>query len=362
MHARVVAAGYGGAQVHYLQGDASPRRYARLVREVSDLRSDTLLLMDAPRQPDGPPIRDGLPYSRIAHLAEDVRPFVAVTTALRAAGLSAPATIAHDLDRGLLLVEDLGDRVLGTELARGASQAALWRAATDALLVLRQLPVPDALPLPDGSVHRMPAYDRRALTIETELLLDWYWPALHGAPAPQSARADFAAAWSGILDRLLALPTGWTLRDYHSPNLIWLPERAGVARLGIIDVQDAVRGHPAYDLVSLLQDARLDVPPALEAELLDHYCREAACADATFSEDNLRFAYAALGAQRNTKILGIFARLAHRDGKPQYLAHLPRIWGYLERTLLAAALAPLRSWYDVHLPPQLRRRTIAARG
>jgi aminoglycoside/choline kinase family phosphotransferase len=349
--------GWGGCRVYHLQGDASPRRYARLIR--TDGQPSTALLMDAPRQPDGPPIRDGLSYSRIAHLAEDVRPFIAVSQALRGANLSAPAILAHDMERGALIVEDLGNGVFGAELARGASQGELWRAATDALLALRRLPVPSRLKLPDGSDHVLPHYDRRALTIETELLLDWYWPALLGSAAPEKARTEFARAWQSVFDRLLTLPVGWVLRDYHSPNLIWLSERKDVARVGIIDFQDAMSGHAAYDLVSLLQDARVDVPAALEAELLAHYCRAAGSAEPTFSELDFRFAYAALGTQRNTKILGIFARLARRDGKPAYLHHIPRIWGYLARNLAAPELGELRAWYDQHLPSDLRGRDLA---
>lgn len=337
-------AGWATARLAYLQGDASTRRYARL--RDGDRRT---VLMDAPRQPDGPPVRDGKPYSRIAHLAEDVRPFVAVTGVLREGGLSAPELFAADLSAGLLLIEDLGDGVFGHELQSGASQPELWRAAVDALLTLRRHPVPRALPVAGGPAHLLPAYDREALRIETELLLDWYWPLVENAPAPPAARAAFAAAWEPVFDRLLSLPAGWVLRDYHSPNLLWLPGRDGIRRVGIIDVQDALAGHPAYDLVSLLQDARLDVPASLEARLRDHYRREVAARESAFDEDDFAFAYAALGAQRNTKILGIFARLARRDGKPQYLQHLPRIRGYLARNLSEAALQPLRMWYASHL-------------
>jgi hypothetical protein len=336
--------GWAAARLVHLQGDASTRRYARL--RDGDRR---VILMDAPRQPDGPPVRNGKPYSRIAHLAEDVRPFVAVTGALRDRGLSAPELFAADLSAGLLLIEDLGDGVYGRELQSGASQSELWRAAIDALVALRRHPVPRALPVTGAPAHVLPAYDRDALRIETELLLDWYWPLIENAPAPPAARAAFAAAWEPVFDRLLSLPSGWVLRDYHSPNLLWLPGRVGVRRVGVIDVQDAVQGHPAYDVVSLLQDARLDVPASLEARLRDHYGREVAAHDAAFDEDEFAFAYAALGAQRNTKILGIFARLAQRDNKPQYLQHLPRIRGYLARNLSEPALYPLRAWYATHL-------------
>jgi hypothetical protein len=346
-------AGFTGeaASLLYLQGDASVRRYGRL---RSDGRG--AILMDWPRQPDGPPIRDGKPYSRIAHLAEHVRPFVAMSAGLDAAGMSVPRVLAHDLDRGLLLLEDLGDEVFGAMVAADAArQPELWHAAVDALVALRGFDASRALPLPDGSTYTLPHYDPGALAIETELLVDWYWPASHqGAPIPADIRAEFVALWSPLLARLDRLPKGLVLRDYHSPNLMWLGDRLGVRRVGIIDFQDALQGHAAYDLVSLAEDARLDVPVALEAELLDHYCRAARAADPHFDEAELRFAYAVLGAQRNTKIAGIFARLARRDGKPQYLAHLPRIWGYLTRNLESPDLAALRAWYDRHLPARLR--------
>jgi tRNA threonylcarbamoyl adenosine modification protein YjeE len=358
--------GWIGARVHYLQGDASPRRYARLIRPASlpfphSCAFRTALLMDAPRQPDGPPIRNGLAYSRIAHLAEDVRPFVAVANALRQAGLSTPTILAHEMDHGMLLIEDLGDCVLGSEVASGKPQAPLWTSATDTLLALRRVPVPEFLPLPDGGEYRLAAFDPQALSIEIDLLLDWYWPALLGGPAPAAARVAFHAAWAPLFDRLQTLPKSWVLRDYHSPNLIHMPDRLPPADIGIIDFQDAMLGHAAYDLVSLLQDARIDVPAGLGAELLEHYCRTASAAEADFSEGDLRFAYAVLGAQRNTKILGIFARLARRDGKPQYLQHIPRIWGYIESNLASPHLSELRDWYDRYLPVEMRGRELTVR-
>lgn len=344
------------ATARYLQGDASARAYARLTQPGS--QHAHAILMDSPRQPDGPPIRNGLPYSRIAHLAEDVRPFVAIADALRAGGLSVPEIYAADLERGLLLIEDFGDRVFGRELEAGHPQEPLWRVATDALLALRHVPLPPTSPLPGGSTYSLPRQDKGALQIESELLIDWYYPALLGLPLPAEARAEFIALWATIFDRLLALPAGWVLRDYHSPNLMWLPDRRGAARTGIIDFQDALAGPPAYDLVSLLQDARVDVPVAIETRLFDHYCASAGDTDASFDKGAFRFAYAALGAQRSTKILGIFARLANRDGKPAYLRHIPRIWGYLDRDLGHPELAALQSWYDLHLPRELRSRVL----
>ncbi|MEZ5898107.1 MAG: tRNA (adenosine(37)-N6)-threonylcarbamoyltransferase complex ATPase subunit type 1 TsaE [Hyphomicrobiaceae bacterium] len=345
--------GWGGTDSHlsYLQGDASTRRYARLAKTDGS----KAILMDSPKQPDGPPVRDGLPYSRIALLAEDVRPFLAIAQTLRADGFSAPAILAHDLDMGFLLIEDLGDAVFGREVAAGADQHALWKRGTDTLVALRAYPPPEQMKLPDESFYAVPAMTNATLRIETELLLDWYWPSVHGEPTPESARAAFNALWDVVFTRLGAMPKGWLLRDYHSPNLLALDDRAPPRDVGIIDFQDALLGPHAYDLVSLLQDARLDVSPALEGDLLAHYvARVKEQEGARFDEAGFRYAYAALGAQRNTKILGIFARLAKRDGKRQYLAHIPRIWGYLARDLAHVELASLAAWYESHFPAEGR--------
>src|SRR5262245_13183854 len=339
-----------GARIGYLQGDASTRSYARLFAE-----GGTAILMDAPIVPDGPPIRGGKSYSRIARLAENmVRPFAAVGATLRDAGLSTPAVEAFDLDKGILLIEDLGDRLFTCEVAAGTLQSELWRAAVDALVRLRSVPRPASLPLPDGTHYTLPRRDRAAFEIEIELMLDWYWPALKGGPASSRVRTEFMDLWSPVIARLLALPGGWFLRDYHSPNLMWLPERQGVARVGILDFQDALAEHFAFDLVSLLQDARTSVPRALESELYSRYCAEVAARERTFDRTAFAAAYADFGAQRNTRLLGLWLRLLKRDGKPHYVANIPRTWGYLERNLQAPALAALAAWYDRHFPPQLR--------
>ncbi|WP_139247950.1 tRNA (adenosine(37)-N6)-threonylcarbamoyltransferase complex ATPase subunit type 1 TsaE [Hyphomicrobium sp. CS1GBMeth3] len=339
---------WGTARAVYLQGDASTRAYTRLWDA-----GRSAILMDQARQPDGPPIRNGLPYSRIAGLAEDVRPFVAVTGTLREAGFSAPEVYAADLERGFLLLEDFSDRIFGAEVATGTSQAELWRAATDTLVALAPLPVPDKIALPDGTSHRIPPQDAGVLGIEVELLPDWYWPAVYGTPVPADARAEFVAAWDRVFARLANGHKGWVLRDYHSPNLVWLPHREGARRTGLLDFQDALQGSPAYDLVSLLQDARVDVAPALEDELLAYYL-EKRSSEPAFDAASFRFAYAALGAQRNTKILGIFARLTMRDGKRTYLRHIPRLWRYLARGLTHPDLSALARWYDRHFPDAVR--------
>ena len=341
--------GWSRARFRYLQGDASPRAYTRIF--VDDT---TYVLMNAPRMPDGPPIRNGMPYSRIAHLAEDVRPFVAVGRALEEIGIAAPHIRAQDMHRGLLLLEDLGDLTLGRAIDNGFSQRDLWSAAVDALVSVRRAGLPKTLPLSPAEMHILPAYDRDALGIETELLVDWYWPMLKGGSPSAEARNEFVDLWGAQFERLLTSPMGWVLRDYHSPNLMWRPGREGLARIGILDFQDALQGPWAYDLVSLLQDARVDVPPTLEAELFARYCDRVAAIEPDFDRTSFADAYAALGAQRNTKILGIFARLARRDGKTIYLRHIPRIWSYLARNLAQPSLEPLRVWYDRHFPQPVR--------
>jgi tRNA threonylcarbamoyl adenosine modification protein YjeE len=346
-------AGWTDARQQALTGDASARGYTRLTRE-----SVGVLLMDSPKMPDGPPIRDGRPYSQIAHLAEDVRPFVAVATALREAGLAAPQILAQDLDQGLLLIEDFGDLTLTQLHAEGRDLRPLYRLAVDALLKLRKHS-PAAILHAPGVAHALPDFDPGALHIETELLTDWYLPAISGAEPGQDVREDFNALWAEQFGWLLTQPSGWVLRDFHSPNLMQRPNQTGLARLGIIDFQDAMRGHPAYDLVSLLQDARLDPPAGLEEELLAYYCDEAAAADPAFDHAAFLRAYRLLGAQRSTKILGIFTRLARRDGKRTYLRHMPRIAAYLAANLADPNLAQLRAWYARHAP--LNVEEIAAR-
>ncbi len=338
-------------ELQYLQGDASVRRYGRIARSARP----SAILMDWPRQPDGPVIRNGLPYSRLAHLAEDVRPFVAVAGALHAAGLTVPRIHAQDLDNGFLLLDDLGDRVFATEVRTGAAdQATLWRAATDALIALQDAPAPQSLPVDgNGDCTTSPPTTAARWPSKRSCSSTGTGRRLRGSAVAQADRAEFVALWADIFAQLGKMPPAWVLRDYHSPNLLWLPEREGIARVGVIDFQDAMRGPAAYDLVSLLQDARVDVAPELEAQLFDHYCAGVG-ARGGFDRDAFAFAYAALGAQRNTKIVGIFARLAKRDGKPGYLRHIPRLWRYLERDLAHPRLAALRRWYDRNLPADAR--------
>jgi aminoglycoside/choline kinase family phosphotransferase len=305
--------------------------------------------MNSPKRVDGPPVRNGKSYSSIAHLAESVTPFVAMTQALRHYGFSAPAIFAADREAGLLVIEDLGD-----ELVVGGEPSApielCYEAATDLLAELHCEQLPTVVPVEPGIDYRLPLYDLDAFLIEVELLLDWYLPKL-GVKISNAKREGYRALWRDALMPVMSGAHTWVLRDFHSPNLLWLPEREGTSRIGLLDFQDAVIGPAAFDVASLLQDARVDVREMLELALLSRYTRARRSANAAFDAPAFARAYATLAAQRASKILGIFARLERRDHKPQYLRHLPRVWAYLQRSLAHPALAPLAAWYRVNVPP-----------
>nr|WP_238207597.1 tRNA (adenosine(37)-N6)-threonylcarbamoyltransferase complex ATPase subunit type 1 TsaE [Methylobacterium aerolatum] len=336
-------AGWDDAERILMQGDASSRAYERLRKPDGT----SAVLMISPAKADGPPVRDGKPYSAIVHLAESVHAFVALDRGLRALGFSAPRIYGEDLAEGLLILEDLGSDPV---VEGGAPRPERYAEAVRLLAKLHATDLPATLPVAEGIDHVIPAYDREALLFEAELMPDWYAPAIRGVTLDEGARAEFVALWRQALEAAIPARPTWTLRDYHSPNLIWLPGREGLERVGVIDFQDAVMGHPAYDVASLLQDARVDATADFELRLLGLYVRERRARDANFDMGAFATAYALLAAQRATKILGIFARLDKRDGKPGYLAHLPRIEGYLLRNLAHPALAPLRDWHARHLP------------
>jgi tRNA threonylcarbamoyl adenosine modification protein YjeE len=335
--------GFAKAGRHYVQGDASTRSYERLT-----LGAVSYILMNSPKRADGPAVRDGKPYSAIAHLAEDVTPFIAMAQALRARGLSAPAIMAADRAAGLLIIEDLGSELM----VDGNPPAPIeerYEVAADLLAALHRQPLPDTLPVEQGVTYTLPRYDLDAFLIEVELLIDWYLPRLDAAVSG-GRRDAYVELWRDALQPVFKVPATWVLRDFHSPNLLWLPQREGVTRVGLLDFQDAVMGPAAYDLASLLQDARVDVPELMEIALLSRYTRARRAADPAFDAPTFAVTYATLAAQRAAKILGIFARLDTRDGKPQYLRHMPRVWAYLQRSLAHPALAPLAAWHRVNVP------------
>ena len=303
--------GLDGAAPAPLAGDASFRRYWRVAAG-----DGTAVLMDAP--PD----------------KEDTGRFVAVASYLRSVGYSAPEVLAMDPARGFLLLEDLGDEKLSALAGGTRAGSGHYELAVDLLADLHgRTPPPDT-----------PPYDGALLAVEASLFVEWYLPAIDAAPAP-AARAAFDDLWREALAPYAGVRDVLVLLDYHADNLMWLGHRQGLARLGLLDFQDAVAGHPAYDLVSLLEDARLDVDGGLAATMFARYVAATNRDPAAFGA-----AYATLGAQRNTKIIGIFSRLALRDGKPGYLAMIPRVWRHLERDLAHPALGGLRAWYGRHVP------------
>ena len=345
----LATAGWDKASWDVLQGDASTRSYLRLTKT-----GQTALLMNAPPQPDGPPIKDNKPYSQIAHLAEDMTSFVAIATALRAKGFSLPEIIHHDIKTGLLLISDLGDEQYHHLITiENQPKAPLYQNAID---VLTELRAHKPTPMSVGEVsYTLPTYDQTALAIETDLLSEWYWPYVKGETCPLSAKSDYDQIWQDLIQTLCHEEYDhWVLRDYHSPNLMALEGKTALERVGIIDFQDALKGHAAYDVVSLCQDARLTITAPEEQALLQRYLTNTQAKEASFQTEKFLSCYAILGAQRCCKLLGIFVRLSKRDGKHHYLAHIPRIWDYLERNLEHRALAHLNKWFATHFSGEER--------
>jgi aminoglycoside/choline kinase family phosphotransferase len=306
--------GWSGCEINPLAGDASFRRYFRVVQGARQA-----VLMDAP-----PP-------------HEDPRPFIAVAEWLAGTGLSAPAILGRDLERGLLLIDDFGDDRLREALDEAPEREhELYEVATDLLVHLHAQPA-----MPDLRPHGLEQW-----LSELHLFTDWYCPAVGVAPDP----AGWTAAWTEVLAPVAndGLGPVTVLRDYHAENIMLIAGRGGIGHFGLLDFQDAVAGHPAYDLVSVLEDARRDVSPAVERAMLDRYMK------ATGQGPEYERAYWALAAQRNARILGVFTRLWKRDGKPGYRKFQPRMWGLLERDLAQPSLAPLRAWFDANLPAGVR--------
>ncbi len=340
--------GQGQAQREYLADDASFRRYERLT-----LGDKKAVFMDAPPA------------------FEDVRPFLAVAQYLRRLGLAAPEIMACDIKNGFLLLEDMGDDLFAGILSRDPAQEKdLYRLAVDGLIELHKSRPPATLPIARGMLsHTLARYDRGLLLQELGLFTDWYLPALGSISLSAAARQEFFTLWHDILTPVVADLNCLCLRDYHAENLMLRARKdnqagkddqsekddqgrpGGLARLGLLDFQDAVIGHPAYDLMSLLQDARRDVSPEREQEMLSYYLEVFGYDRTAFTRD-----YAILGAQRAIKIIGIFTRLYLRDGKDGYLDKIPAVWAMLERNLDHPALGPIKDWLDRHIPPEIRQQ------
>jgi hypothetical protein len=330
--------GFGRAKRRHFQGDASTRRFESIRPE----KGKAFILMDSPQMPDGPVIRDGKPYSQLAHLAETVVPFVAVDLFLNSVGLRVPDILGHSLDDGILLVGDLGRTGILDDGGRPLAER--MEAAIDCLVKLHRTPVPERLPVPGRPDYPLPSYDAEAMQIEIELFVDWYLPHFSGLEITEEQRDGFVSSWRNLFSRLDKAERTLVLRDFHSPNILWNATEKGTDRIGLIDFQDALLGPSAYDVASLVQDARVTVPEGLADRLIQRYL-SARKDEAGFDPDTFIEALAITEAQRATKILGIFVRLNLRDRKPVYMAHLPRVETYLKRALQHPSLRPLHEHY-----------------
>jgi len=349
------AAGLADAVRAPLPGDASTRRYERLTTPSGA----SLMLMDQVAAAESPPAdpswsperRRAEGWNATARLsAGRIEAFAAVAEHLRSLGLSAPEIVAVDAAAGLAVLEDFGDDLFARVIEQGEPEEPLYLAAVEALAALHEVPAPDMLSGPAGDWPLL-TYDETALQGGADLFVEWM-PQLEPALAfDDAAIAAWQAAWAPVVARGAAGATVMAHRDYHAENLIHLADREGAARVGLIDFQDAVRAHPSWDLHSLLQDARRDVPPALEARALEHYFALRPHVDrAAFLQD-----YAGLAALNEARILGIFARLVVRDGKPRYRAFMPRMWAHLNANLTKPGLESVRGWFDRHVPREVRR-------
>lgn len=340
--------GFAEAERRFMTGDASTRAYEHLVRADGS----TAILMISPPRTDAPAGRLGKPYHHVARLAGDIRPFLAVDRELRAQGVSAPEIYAADADAGVAVIEDLGQEPI---VRNGVPVIERYLEVIALLAGLHDRTLPEVVEGAGDEPYTVPPYDLEAYLIEAELVIDWYAPQVAKTTLPASARALFVGICERLFGAVLSGPKTWCLRDVHSPNLIWLGDRQGTARVGVIDFQDTVIGHPAYDVASLLQDARVTIPDSIELRMLGAYAQHRRGVNAFFDMPTFAENYAILGVQRATKILGGFARLDKRDRKPQYLQHIPRIEGYLLKGLAHPALAELRAWYQAYLPGTLAK-------
>jgi aminoglycoside/choline kinase family phosphotransferase len=349
----LASAGLGSARREPLTGDASTRRYERL-----HLASSTLIFMDQPPAlesvpcgPDATPAeRAKAGYNALARLAAGrVDAFVATAGWLRGQELSAPEIVAFDAPCGLAVLEDLGDDLYARLMEQGQDEAPLYDDAITALVRMHRIEPPPVLSY-DGARWPLLTYDDVALKTGSEIILEWLPKLKPELSFGAEAIAEWEAIWAPIRRRGEAGASVFCHRDYHAENLVWLPKRAGPARVGLLDFQDALKAHPAWDMSMLLHDARKDVSVDIEERSLARYFEMRPEVDrAQFLAD-----YHALGALNVVRILGIFARLVTRDAKPRYAAFMPRLWDYLDRCLADPRLGQLKVWMDAHVPVEQR--------
>ncbi len=331
-------AGFRQARRRFLTGDASLRAYEAIYPNDGVRR----ILMDWPPLPEGPPVLDGKPYPKVAHIAENAYPFVAIANVLRQEGFATPEIYSVDYDQGILLLEDLGsDGVLDDE---GKPIAERYLESVACLAQLHSQPIPQDIPVTDTHVHHIPDFDRTAMKMEVRLVLDWHLPwKRDGVPASEDERNEYLAIWDTLIDQLGTAEKNLLLRDFHSPNIIWRENKAGIQKVGLIDFQDAMIGPTSYDLASIVQDARVTIEPDLFHRLMEHYL-SLRRRQPNFDEAAFLKSWAIMSAQRNCKLAGLWVRLMQRDGKPGYMKHMPRTLAYLGVALQHDTLAPLRDW------------------
>ena len=318
--ARFIAdSGWRGAEAQPLAGDGSVRRYTRLIRG-----GQRCLLMDCPKE-------------------LSIEPFLNVDALLRKLGLSAPEILAADPGEGLVLVEDFGDDTFTRLLGDGADETALYCLAVDLLIALHRRATP-------AECADLPVFDDDRALDGLFRMLDWYWPAIHGADASDTVRQEFESAWRAVLPKMRLVADSIALFDYHTDNLLRL-DRPGVTACGLIDFQDAVQAPVVFDIATLLANDRRAIPNGLRDAMIERYLQAFPALD----RDAFMTAFAVKTAHWNTRIVGTFARLLRRDGKVHYQRFMPRVWFLVERYVAHPGLEPVADWYRRHLPPADRR-------
>ncbi len=326
----IQSSGWANAQVTTVAGDASNRSYERLINSTGH----SVILMNAPPEKD-----------------ENVRPFVQILNVLRDNGLAAPELLRADIENGFLLLEDLGNDLFSQVCKTNPDvEPTLYRASIDVLLKLHKIKTPQNI-----APYNLATYLR-----EADLITDWYIPSATGRAVKKASIEAYRNEISTACNRIHNTDSVLVLRDYHAENLLWLTEREGLKKVGLLDFQDALIGHPAYDLVSLLEDARRDTPKQLQTDMKAYFIQ-----NSDVDPEHFNYAYATIGAQRNLKIIGIFARLCVRDTKPQYVDLIPRVWAHLQHDLSHPNLKSLKNWVDTNVPeptPQILTKIKEARN